>query len=141
MKRQFLTLAVLVSLVVPMSHAAAPVGTADKTDWLIKHPTIQKLVELTNQHRAQSGLPPVTVNPEMSLAAYRHAEWMASYGALQHSGLPWREIIFLGPTTPDAAIAGWINSPAHRANMLSGTEVGFGYVNRNGQLAWVGVFR
>ncbi len=139
MKLPLLTLAVLVSLVLPVSHAATPV--ADKADWLLKHPTIQRLVELTNQHRAQSGLGPVTINAEMSLAAHRHAEWMASYGALQHSGLPWREIIFLGPASPDAAVAGWINSPAHRANMLSGHEVGFGYVNRNGQLAWVGVFR
>ncbi len=139
MKLKLLMVALLIGHVFAESQAATPV--VDKADWLMKHPTIQKLLELTNQHRAQSGMPPVTLNAEMSMAAYRHAEWMASYGALQHSGLPWREIIFLGPATPDAAVAGWINSPAHRANMLSGNEVGFGYVNRNGQLAWVGVFR
>ncbi len=139
MKLKLLSLAILISLTLSELPAAAPV--AGQADWLMKHPTIQKLLELTNQHRAQSGLPPVTLNAEMSLAAHRHAEWMASYGALQHSGLPWRENIFLGPATPDAAISGWIYSPAHRANMLSGNEVGFGYVNRNGQLAWVGVFR
>ncbi|HET6423078.1 MAG TPA: CAP domain-containing protein [Planctomycetaceae bacterium] len=141
MKSQVLVLATLAGLFVPMAQAAAPVGTAGKTDWLTKHPTIQKLVDLTNQHRAQSGLGPVTVNGEMCLAAHRHAEWMASAGALQHSGLPYRENIFLGPATPDAAVQGWINSPAHRANLLSGSQVGFGYVNRNGQLAWVAVFQ
>lgn len=140
MKSQVLVLAAWAGLLAP-AYAAAPVGTADKTDWLTKHPTIQKLVELTNQHRAQSGLGPVKVNGDMCLAAHRHAEWMASYGALQHSGLPYRENIFLGPASPDAAMQGWIYSPAHRANLLSGTEVGFGYVNRNGQLAWVAVFR
>jgi len=141
MRSYVLMLAVLAGLWVSATHAAAPVVTPDKTDWLTKHPTIQKLLELTNQHRAQSGMAPLAINAEMSLAAHRHAEWMASFGALQHSGLPWRENIFLGPATPDAAVNGWINSPAHRANMLTGGEVGFGYVSRNGQLAWVAVFR
>lgn len=139
MKWTLLTFACLMSNALTELPAAAPVG--GQNDWLTKHPSIQKLLELTNQHRAQSGLAPVALNADMSLAAYRHAEWMASYGVLQHSGLPYRENIFLGPASPDAAVAGWINSPAHRANLLSGNEVGFGYVSRNGQLAWVAVFR
>ncbi|GIX04102.1 MAG: hypothetical protein KatS3mg113_1108 [Planctomycetaceae bacterium] len=110
-------------------------------DWLTRHPTITRLVQLANQHRAQYGLPALKINPEMCLAAQRHAEWMASYQVLQHSGLPWPEIIFLGPTQPEAAIQGWIYSPAHHAILLSGTEVGFGFMVYHGQPAWVGVFR
>lgn len=120
--------------------AQEPAATTQH-DWLTKHPTIQRLLTLTNQHRAQYGLPQLKLNPEMCLAAQRHAEWMASVQVLQHSGLPWPEIIFLGPTQPEAAIQGWIYSPAHHGIMLSGTEVGFGYMVRHGQPAWVGVFR
>ena len=113
----------------------------DRNDWLLQHPTIQSLVARTNQHRGQMGRGPVRLNAEMCLAAQRHANWMASTGAYQHSGLPYAEIIFAGPTSPDAAIQGWIASPAHHGIMLSGSEVGFGYQVRNGQPYWVGVFR
>ncbi len=136
---RFLATSLLVCAMSVATAAEAP--RSGEHDWLTQHPTIQRLVTLTNQHRAQYGLPPVQINAEMSLSAHRHAGWMADSGALQHSGLPYREIIFLGPTTAEAAIQGWIYSPAHNANMLSGSEVGFGYVYRNGRPAWVGVFR
>jgi uncharacterized protein YkwD len=111
-------------------------------DWLVKHPTIVRLVTLTNQHRAQYGLAPLKVNAEMCLAAQRHANWMCDAQSLTHSGLPYQEIIFLGPRQPEDAVNGWIYSPAHHGIMLSGSsEVGFGYMVRNGQPAWVGVFR
>lgn len=139
MRERFLAAGLLVWITGAAVAAEAP--APGEHDWLTQHPTIQRLVALTNQHRAQYGLPPVRINAEMSLSAHRHAGWMADSGALQHSGLPYREIIFLGPTTPEAAIQGWIYSPAHNANMLSGNEVGFGYVYRNGRPAWVGVFR
>src|SRR5262249_51070602 len=49
-------------------------------DWLIKHETILKLVELTNQHRARMGVGPVVLDTQMCLDAQRHATWMANYG-------------------------------------------------------------
>ncbi len=110
-------------------------------DWLLKHPTIQALVQQANAHRARMGVGPVRLNAEMCLAAQRHANWMSDFGGMQHSGLPYMEIIFQGPTTPDGAINGWVASPAHHGIMLSGTEVGFGYQYRNGRPSWVGVFR
>ncbi len=110
-------------------------------DWLVKNETILRLVDQTNQHRARMGLGPVTIDAQMCLDAQRHANWMASFGAFQHSGLPYLEIIFHGVTTPEAAIQGWIASPAHHGIMLSGSRVGFGYQIRNGYPYWVGVFR
>jgi hypothetical protein len=110
-------------------------------DWLVEHPTIQKLLELHNQERARVGLAPSKLNPEMCLAAQRHAVWMAETGWFAHSGLPYRENIFMGVTTPEAAINGWIWSPAHHANMLSGTEVGFGYMVLNGRYCWCSVMQ
>ncbi len=110
-------------------------------DWLVKHPTIQQLVELTNQHRARMGRPPVRINVELCLAAQRHATYMADTNWFRHSGLPWPEIIYAGPRQPQDAVNGWIYSPAHHAILLTGTDVGFGYMVRNGQPYWVGLFR
>ena len=117
------------------------VDSAGKHDWLLNHPTIQSLLARTNLHRSQMGRGPVRLNAEMCLAAQRHANWMASTGAYQHSGLPYMEVIFCGPTSADSAVQGWIASPAHHGILLSGAEVGFGYMVRNGVPYWVGVFR
>ena len=110
-------------------------------DWLVKHPTILKLLELHNQERARNGLPPSKLNAEMCLAAQKHAVWMAETGWFQHSGLPYRENIYSGVSTPVDATNGWIWSPAHRANMLSGTQVGFGYMILNGRPCWCAVMQ
>jgi len=110
-------------------------------DWLIKHETILKLVELTNQHRARMGVGPVVLDTQMCLDAQRHAKWMSDFGGFQHSGLPYMEIIYQSVQTPEHAIQGWIASPPHHGIMLSGTRVGFGYMIRNGYPYWVGVFR
>lgn len=122
-------------------EAKAPVKPADPHAALVQHPTIQKLVKLTNAHRAQYGLGPVRINPHMCASAQQHASWMASTGVYTHSNLPYMEIIFAGPGSAEAAIQGWIYSPAHHGIMLSGSEVGFGYQNFNGTPYWVGVFR
>lgn len=111
-------------------------------DWLIKNESILRLLAATNQHRAQMGLAPVTLDTQMCLDAQRHAGWMAATGAFQHSGLPYMEIIFHGVQTPEAAVQGWIASPPHHGIMISGaTQVGFGYQLRGGYPYWVGVFR
>ncbi len=109
--------------------------------WLVEHPVIQKLLKLHNEERARWGIEPLRLNPEMCLAAQQHAEWMAQTGYYQHSNLPWAEIIFMGPLTPEDAVSGWIASPPHYSVMLSGTEAGFGYAVRDGVTYWVGVFR
>jgi uncharacterized protein YkwD len=110
-------------------------------DWLIKHPTIVKLLKLHNEERARNGLPSLTLNTRMCLKAQEHATWMAETGYYQHSSLPWPEIIFQGPTSAVAAVNGWIASPAHHSIMLTGSQAGFGYMVLNGQYYWVGVFQ
>jgi|GEM_PF-985757 len=110
-------------------------------DWLIKNENIVRLVTQANQHRAQMGLAPLELDTMMCLDAQQHANWMAATGAFQHSSLPYLEVIFHGVPTPEAAVQGWIASPAHHAHLLSGTRVGFGYQLRGGYPYWVGVFR
>lgn len=125
----------------PLPEPAQNVRSAGSHDWITKHPTIERLASLTNSHRSRSGRAPVALNPELCVAAQRHATWMARTGIYRHSSLPYREIIFRGPTTADAAVRGWIYSPAHHGILLSGRECGFGYMKRNGVCYWVGVFR
>lgn len=110
-------------------------------DWLLKNPTIQKLLKLHNAERARNGMPALTLNTNMCLQAQEHAKWMAQTGYYQHSNLPWPEIIFQGPTSAAAAVNGWIASPAHHSIMLTGTQAGFGYMVLNGNYYWVGVFK
>jgi len=110
-------------------------------DWLVKHPTIQQLLKLHNEERKRNGLSKLTLNTKMCLKAQDHANWMAETGYYQHSNLPYPEIIFQGPTTAASAVNGWIASPAHHSIMLTGSQVGFGYMVMNGSHYWVGVFQ
>jgi uncharacterized protein YkwD len=120
------------------AEAKEPAGPHD---WLIKHPTIQRLLELHNQTRARVGLPPLTLNPNMCLSAQQHANWMASYGTFAHSRLPYRENIAYNQSSPEHAVQSWTYSPGHYANLCSGRECGFGYQTRGGAGYWVAVFR
>jgi len=110
-------------------------------DWLVKHPTILRLLELHNETRARAGMPELTLNTEMCLKAQKHAQWMASTGAFAHSGLPYRENIAYSQLTPESAVRTWTYSPPHYNNLLRGHEAGFGYMVRNGRTYWVAVFR
>lgn len=134
-------LASLLCLLLIQPVSAEETKKKGEHDWLIKHPTIQKLLKLHNQERARNGLPALTLNTQMCLRAQEHAKWMAETGYYQHSNLPWPEIIFQGPTSAEAAVNGWIASPAHHSIMLTGSQAGFGYMVLNGQYYWVGVFQ
>ena len=114
---------------------------AGPNDWLIKHPTIQRLLELHNQTRARAGLAPLALNPDMCLSAQQHANWMASYSSFSHSRLPYRENIAYSQRSPEQAVQSWTYSPGHYQNMCSGRECGFGYQTRGGVGYWVAVFR
>ena len=135
----------IAAAIVPPSRSAEMLNRVEKNsqnlEWLINHPTIQRLLELHNQERARVGLAPFKLNAEMCLAAQKHAVWMAETGWFQHSGLPYRENIYWGVATPEDATNGWIWSPAHHANILSGTEVGFGYMILNGRPYWCAVMQ
>ncbi len=126
--------ATVFALSIALEPDAALQMEADKQaaqEWLIQHPTLQRIMELQNQERARYGLHPLTINP-----------MMASTGWYQHSNLGWPEIIHSGPYSPEGAVTGWIYSPAHHSIMLSGgTQAGFGYSVKNGTPFWVTVIQ
>ncbi|MCX7715316.1 MAG: SafA/ExsA family spore coat assembly protein [Clostridia bacterium] len=107
----------------------------------------QKVIDLTNQKRAQNGLSALKANWELSRVARLKSQDMHDKGYFSHTsptygspfdmmkkfGITYRsagENIAKGQTTPEAVVNAWWNSPGHRANILNSsyTEIGVGYV-------------
>lgn len=107
---------------------------------------INRVLELTNEFRAENGVKPLKLNTELNAAAQAHSEDMAQQDYFDHTGKngskPWDrakvvgyearamgENIAAGQRTPEAVVQAWIDSPGHRANLLNAsyTELGVGY--------------
>jgi hypothetical protein len=112
----------------------------------------QQIFALTNQDRAQQGLPALQWNPALARSAQAHAEIMAQEPALSHQypgepGLLQRareagvhfqtiaENIASGWST-EQINASWMHSPPHRRNILDPrlSALGVAVVRRSGQL-------
>ncbi len=107
---------------------------------------INRVVELTNEFRAENGLSGLTLNPLLTTAADNHSQNMAILDFFDHTGADGSSIgdrvaatgynystagenIAAGYSTPEEVVQGWIDSPGHRANLLNSdfTEIGVGY--------------
>lgn len=115
-----------------------------------------QVIRLVNQVRAQHGCKPVTPEPHLTLAARRHSADMAKHDKLDHTGFDgsspserisaagyhwraWGENIAYKQDTPAEVMHDWMNSPPHRANILTCifTELGVGLApDSNGYAYW-----
>jgi uncharacterized protein YkwD len=112
----------------------------------------RQLFQLLNRDRAQAGLPSLAWDDGLAAAALKHTQLMARRRQLTHQfagepPLPQRvtavpldlsgENVAINVTIPDAN-TGLMNSPPHRANILSGefNAVGIGIVWKDSQV-WV----
>ena len=99
-----------------------------------------RVFELTNAFRAENGKRAFENDAKLNAASEDWSEDMARGDFFRHStpaqveeqGYAWRnwgENIAAGYSTPEAVVRGWINSPGHRANMLSDSykEMGVGH--------------
>lgn len=123
--------------------------------------TATTILQLTNQERQRNGKSVLTLNHQLSQVAQRHAEDMARSGQFSHtgsngsrlvdrvkaSGYRYRAIaenLFMQSphNQPKQAIAGWLKSPGHRANLLNGvyTQVGIGYAMNGDRHYYIQVF-
>jgi hypothetical protein len=110
--------------------------------------TSNNLINLTNLERERYGLNNLKSSPELTSAAVAKAHNMFSEQYWDHFGpnneTPWQfikesgyayvyagENLAKGFKTAEGVVEGWLASPTHRENMLSGnyTEVGFAVVN------------
>lgn len=107
----------------------------------------QEAIYLTNLEREKAGLPPLKENPLLAQAAQAHADTMAAKDFFDHNdpgtgtspadrisaaGYHWSvvaENIGSGATSPAEVVQGWMESSAHRANILNPRvrEIGVGY--------------
>ena len=119
-----------------------------------------EVVRLVNVEREKAGLAPLSGgNSKLNAAAQKRAEELAIYGAHTrpnetgfHTIFPeygithsyFGENIAGGHASPDEVMydEGWMDSPGHRANILSTNynKIGVGVYNHNGTLLWIQLF-
>jgi uncharacterized protein YkwD len=130
-------------------------------DWgTLRAEYARQVVDLVNGHRASLGLRQLAVSPALTRAAEWKALHMAKLDYFAHSDpdgrTPWQrardcgypssyvgENIYLNVRTPEGAVAGWLASPGHRANIETGRYVATGVgvaVAADGRLVWVQKF-
>lgn len=142
------TLLLLAGLLVMQTGTVAAAPT--QNDTLL----VARVMELTNLERQKAGLPPLSLSYELRDAAEGYSQVLASTGCFEHTcgAVPnfadrvgqagytgWTalaENIAAGYPTAEAVVSGWMNSPGHRANILSPeyTEIGVGVANGAGKL-------
>jgi len=110
--------------------------------------TPERVVEITNQKRAEQGLSPLTINSQLNEAAQRKAGDMFAFNYWSHvspSGRsPWSffqeagyKYLYAGENlardfmNSQAVVEAWMNSSTHRDNLLSKNyqEIGLAVVN------------
>jgi len=119
-----------------------------------------EVIRLINLERTNRGIPALTTNWQLSRVARYKAQDMIdnnyfshtspTYGSpftmMQSFGLKFSaaaENIAYGYSTPKEVVAGWMNSPGHRENILSRsyTQTGVGAAKKaNGTLYWTQMF-
>jgi uncharacterized protein YkwD len=117
----------LMSFVAVVAPTATPAAAAGD---------LRTLVSLVNSERAKAGCAALTVDRKLGRAARGHSRDMAAHGRLSHRGsdgstlvdryarvgYAWSaggENIASGYPTPEAVMAGWMDSDRHRANLLN----------------------
>ncbi len=111
----------------------------------------QRVVELTNAVRAKNGLPPLKRQENLQASARWMGADMARAGYFAHTDSQNRSIepripdfgyteyqaigenLAGGQKTPEQTVTDWMNSPGHRANLLSPhfREIGVSYIAKS----------
>jgi len=97
------------------------------------------MLKLTNQERVARGLPPYEIDESLVESARQHANWMASKRTMRHTSKPVGENIAMGQADSNSAVRTWMNSPPHRANILSRgwNRIGAAaYTSPEGRIYW-----
>lgn len=124
----------VLSLLMMAAVCAGPVAAQDYDD----NGNVAHVFDLINAEREDRGCAPLNFDPRLNRAAQRHADAMARQNFFAHkgpdgtsagqravsSGYRWimvAENIAAGHLRPEEVVDGWMNSPGHRANILSCT--------------------
>jgi hypothetical protein len=140
--KRFLLLSFILSLLALVPHPS-PV----RASFVDAEVMSAKLIELTNKARQSAGLPALSENSALTRAAYAKANDMLAQNYFSHtapngkafyrwvdgtgyvySAVAENLAVNLNLVSAEEMVASWLNSPGHRANLLSGayTEAGMG---------------
>ncbi len=137
----------------PKPAAPAPAAPAPKQPAQAQAPATgavsqfaQQVINLTNAQRSKNGLPALKADTQLSGVAQKKAVDMQQNNYFSHTsptygspfdmmrdfGVTYRaagENIAQGQRTPQEVVTAWMNSPGHRANILSSkfTHIGVGF--------------
>ena len=153
--------AALAALALAGIASAQTTGCTPGGDWgTLRADYSRQVVDLVNDHRASLGLRRLVISPALGRAAEWKALHMARFDYFAHSDPDGRtafqrardcgypssyvgENIYLNVRSPEAAVAGWLASPGHRANIetarYAATAVGVALA-ADGRLLWVQKF-
>ncbi|MBW4718597.1 CAP domain-containing protein [Saccharothrix obliqua] len=129
--------------------AGAGIGALGQPSAALGASDAERVVQLVNAERAKAGCAALTVDGRVQSAAQAHADDMAARNYYEHnspegktggdrltaagySWQKWGENIHKGPSNADRAMRDWMDSGAHRANIVdcSFQVIGVG-VNKN----------
>ncbi|MFJ3903910.1 CAP domain-containing protein [Streptomyces sp. NPDC090025] len=116
--------------------AAVPVAAVREAPATTAGQYVTQVVNLVNAERRKGGCPALRADGRLRSAAQRHADDMAARDYYAHAGRDgrdagdritaagydwssWGENIHRGPRSPAQAVAEWMNSEGHRANILN----------------------
>lgn len=116
-----------------------------------------QVLKIANEHRAKAGKHPLKISPKICrLAEVRAKELVRKFSHTRPDGRSCFSIlnanriggakgenIAAGQRTPQSVMNSWMNSPGHRANIMSGSfrKLGVGmYKDKNGKRYWVQLF-
>jgi uncharacterized protein YkwD/stress response protein SCP2 len=119
-----------------------------------------EVIRLTNAERARAGRGALTFDARLAAAAQAHSEHMVAAGFFAHDSPDGRSVsdrvtaagyryarvaenIAAGQTSPAEVVAGWMDSPGHRKNILDPdvTQIGVGRANGGSYgVYWTQVF-
>ena len=136
------------------SHSLAPSIAPAPTVWGLAD--YQRSVQYyVNYYRRAHGLAPVYLQWQINNAAMAHTYDMAKMNKLTHTGSDgsnggtriqragyywwmWGENVAVGYSTTSSVVAAWMNSSAHRANILNSRfkYIGVGYVKTSTTVWW-----
>ncbi len=146
--------ALLAGLAPMQPHVGVVAGIAAQTAVVVPSPAAKPKIELaavekaiverTNAERARYGLALLEVDEGLMESAREHAQWMTRNQTLRHTSAPVAENIAMGQQDSQQALASWMGSSGHRANILNPAHRRIGvaaFQTASGIIFWCQQFR
>lgn len=126
----------------PQTNASAAAKPAEQPQRVVYTSHSEAMTAIHNHYRAQAGLRPQAVDPNLTAVAQNWANQMAASCSMYHGAGEQIIAYSAGDLSYQTAFSQWLGSSPHRAWLCSGGDrCGFGYaIGRNGCAYYAGAF-